>query len=60
MNHLSQLLKELHLDESGQDLVEYALLGALIALGAVSSLRNVASGVAAVFSSATSTITGSI
>ena len=63
MPNFSVLLNQLHQfseDESGQDLVEYALLGALMALGAVSSLKTVASGVASVFTTVGSTITTAI
>jgi pilus assembly protein Flp/PilA len=63
MPNFSVLLTQLHQfseDESGQDLVEYALLGALMALGAVSSLKTVASGVASVFTTVGSTITTAI
>jgi pilus assembly protein Flp/PilA len=35
-------LKSLWQDERGQDLVEYALVGALIALASVAALNNVA------------------
>lgn len=38
MNHQIELLRGLYADESGQDLIEYALIAALIALVAVSSL----------------------
>ena len=63
MPNFSVLLNQLHQfseDESGQDLVEYALLGALMALGAVSSLKSVASGVTGIFTSIGSTITSGI
>ena len=63
MQNFSSLLSQLHQfaqDESGQDIVEYALLGALMALGAVSSLKSVASAVAGVFTSVGSTITSGI
>jgi len=60
MHNFSTLLTQLHQDESGQDLVEYALLGALMALGAVTSLRSVASGVAGIFTTIGSTITSGI
>jgi len=63
MPNFSVLLTQLHQlseDESGQDIVEYALLGALMALGAVSSLKTVASGVASVFTTVGSTITTAI
>jgi pilus assembly protein Flp/PilA len=35
---MMNLLSRLHHDESGQDLIEYALIAALIALGAVATL----------------------
>jgi pilus assembly protein Flp/PilA len=35
-------LRKLVQDESGQDLIEYALVAALIALGAVTSMRTLA------------------
>jgi pilus assembly protein Flp/PilA len=38
-------------DDSGQDLIEYALLAALIGLGSVTMLRGVATSVANVFGS---------
>jgi len=60
MKRFIQSISKFHKDESGQDLIEYALIGTLIALGAVSSLRNVASGVTGVFVALGSTITGNI
>ena len=39
MKIAKQLLHGLVQDESGQDLIEYALVAALIGLGAVASLR---------------------
>ena len=39
MKNTMQLLKDLAREESGQDLIEYALVAALIGLGAVASLR---------------------
>ena len=32
-------LRSLHNDESGQDLIEYALVAALIALGAITAMQ---------------------
>jgi len=60
MKHFIRLISKFFKDESGQDLIEYALVGAMMALGAVSSLRNVAIGVAGIFTSLGSTITGGI
>jgi pilus assembly protein Flp/PilA len=38
-------------DESGQDLIEYALVASIIALGAVSVMGTVASGITTAFTS---------
>jgi pilus assembly protein Flp/PilA len=40
---MKQLLKNLLNDESGQDLIEYALIAALIALVAITGLQGLAS-----------------
>jgi pilus assembly protein Flp/PilA len=42
MSDLNPFLIELLCDESGQDLIEYALVAALIGLGATASVRTVA------------------
>jgi pilus assembly protein Flp/PilA len=63
MHNFSSLLSQLRQfleDESGQDLVEYALIGALMALSAVGSLKSVATGVAGIFTTVGSTITTGI
>ncbi len=57
MIRLGGMLGRLLRDESGQDLVEYALVATLVALGAVASVRRVAAGVGTVFASVGSTLT---
>jgi Flp pilus assembly pilin Flp len=47
---MMNLLKSLHKDESGQDLIEYALIGLIIALGALAGMGTVASSINAEFS----------
>jgi pilus assembly protein Flp/PilA len=42
IEHASPLLLRVHRDESGQDLIEYALVTALIAFGAVAGMSTVA------------------
>jgi pilus assembly protein Flp/PilA len=42
MNNLRTLAMNLHQSESGQDLIEYALVTALIAFGAVAGMSTVA------------------
>lgn len=41
--NLLKLVSSLHKDESGQDLIEYALVCCLIALGAIVGMKSVAS-----------------
>ena len=42
---MKQLFTELMQDESGQDLIEYALVAALIGLGAVATLKALATNI---------------
>jgi Flp pilus assembly pilin Flp len=42
-----KIFKNLLHDESGQDLIEYALVAALIALGAIVSMKALATGIRA-------------
>ena len=42
MNHVRTLVMNLHQSESGQDLIEYALVTALIAFGATAGMSTVA------------------
>lgn len=45
MNDLKQLFANLLHDESGQDLIEYALVAALVGLGATASMRTLATSI---------------
>jgi len=47
-------------DESGQDLIEYALVAALIALGAIAAMNNVATGISNAFSAISSDLSSSV
>ena len=49
--NLKGLLAELHREESGQDLIEYALIVALIALAATVGMGSVATAINVAFSS---------
>jgi Flp pilus assembly pilin Flp len=49
-------LQNLQSSESGQDLVEYALLVCLIALGAISGVNKVATAVSTVFTHVSSSL----
>ncbi|HWJ19142.1 MAG TPA: Flp family type IVb pilin [Candidatus Limnocylindrales bacterium] len=52
-----KLLKNLRQDESGQDLIEYALIAALIALGAVVSMKAVTTAIGAEFTKISAALT---
>ncbi|HEY1579881.1 MAG TPA: Flp family type IVb pilin [Terracidiphilus sp.] len=53
-------LKQLVQDEEGQDLVEYALVVALIAFGAITGMHYLATGLNRAFSSIASTLTSNV
>jgi pilus assembly protein Flp/PilA len=42
MNYLKRLLSNILRDESGQDLIEYALVAALVGLAATASMKTLA------------------
>lgn len=50
MNIVLCVLTRLHREESGQDLIEYALVVALIALAATAGMSSLASGINQAFS----------
>jgi pilus assembly protein Flp/PilA len=50
MNNLVSMLSRLHKEESGQDLIEYALVVALIALAATAGMSTLAGGINTAFS----------
>ena len=52
-----KIFKNLLHDESGQDLIEYALVAALIALGAVAAMRTLATSINTAFSAISSGLT---
>lgn len=47
-------------DQSGQDLIEYALVAALIGLGAVSAMNNFARTISSAFSTIGSALTSNV
>ncbi|MGI4828340.1 MAG: Flp family type IVb pilin [Janthinobacterium lividum] len=57
---LKQVFSTLIQDESGQDLIEYALVAALIGLGAVVSMRSFAGTIGNAFTSVGNTLTSSV
>jgi pilus assembly protein Flp/PilA len=57
---MKTLLKNLIAEESGQDLIEYALVAALVGLGSVASMSNLASSIANTFNGIGNALTNSV
>jgi pilus assembly protein Flp/PilA len=55
-----ELLAALMRDESGQDLIEYALVAALVGLGAVAGIKTLSTGVKNAFTSIGTTLTTNV
>ena len=55
-----ELLTSLRQDDSGQDLIEYALVAALIALGAVASMKTVSTAIGNAFTSIDTQLTNAL
>ena len=51
------MLKNLHKEESGQDLIEYALVAIIIALGAITAMGTLASSINSEFANVGSKLT---
>lgn len=60
MKNLKQLLNNLVVDESGQDLIEYALVAALVGLGAVASMKTLANSINGVFNNVGNSLTSNV
>jgi pilus assembly protein Flp/PilA len=60
MCDLNRLFSNLLQDESGQDLIEYALVAALIALGATASMKTLATSIGNAFSTIGTRLTGAV
>ncbi len=58
--NLKQVVSTFAKDESGQDLIEYALVAALIGLGAVSSMKTFATTIGSAFTTVGNTLTSSV
>jgi pilus assembly protein Flp/PilA len=60
MAKLVMVLRTLKNDESGQDLIEYALVAGLIGLGAVAAMSSLASSIATAFGSVGNQLTNAV
>ncbi|HZL28583.1 MAG TPA: Flp family type IVb pilin [Acidobacteriaceae bacterium] len=56
MSKIALILRALKDDESGQDLIEYALVAGLIGLGAVAAMSSLATTIGTAFSSVGSSL----
>ena len=54
------LIRDLLISENGQDLVEYSLVFAMVALGSVTGMGSLASGLNDVFSTVGTTLTSNV
>ena len=57
---MKQLLKKLATEDSGQDLIEYALVAALVGLGAVASITALKNSISNTFNSIGSQLATSV
>ena len=60
MHKLFAVLPHLLTDEAGQDLIEYALVAALLGLGAVSAMRTLSTTIATSFNKIGTTISSNV
>jgi pilus assembly protein Flp/PilA len=60
MKNLKRILSGLLVDESGQDLIEYALVAALIALGATAAMNTLAGSISTAFSTVGTKLTTAV
>ena len=57
---MKQLMKKFVSDESGQDLIEYALVAALVGLGSVASMNSLAGSIANTFNGIGNALTNAV
>ena len=60
MKNFKQIMNNLMVEESGQDLIEYALVAALVGLGAVASMKTLSTNIGSAFTSIGTTLTGAV
>lgn len=60
MKNVKNIVAKLIVEESGQDLIEYALVAALIGLGAVTSMRTLSTSISSAFGSVGTQLTTAV
>jgi pilus assembly protein Flp/PilA len=57
---MTQLLRRIAEDDSGQDLIEYALVAALVALGSVAALKALGNHIGTTFNGVETSLTNAV
>jgi pilus assembly protein Flp/PilA len=57
---MKQFIKNLVTEDSGQDLIEYALVAALVGLGAVTSMKGLATSISTTFTGVGNALTNAV
>ena len=57
MKNMKQLVKNLVNEDSGQDLIEYALVAALVGLGAVAAMKGLSNSIGTAFNGVGTSLT---
>ena len=60
MKNMKQLLNNLVVEESGQDLIEYALVAALVGLGSVTAMGSLANSISSTFNGVGNAVTNAV
>ena len=60
MMNMKQLLSNLINEDSGQDLIEYALVAALVGLGAVAAMKGLSNSIGTTFSGVGNSLTSAV
>ncbi len=60
MKNVVQLMRTFARDESGQDLIEYALVAGLIGLGAVAAMSSLSTAIGTAFNNVSSRLTSAV
>ena len=59
-NPMKHFAKTLMTDDSGQDLIEYALVAALVGLGAITSMKSLATSISTTFNGVGNAVTNAV
>jgi pilus assembly protein Flp/PilA len=60
MTNVKHMLKNLITEESGQDLIEYALVAALVGLGSVTAMSTLANSISSTFNGVGNAVSGAV